>query len=470
MGFTNIVFVFAFLPTVLLLYLGASMTNKVAWKNAVLLVASIFFYAWCGVQYLLLICVMLVVTYMGISLMKGRKKKVVLISTILINVLILIVFKYYNFFVNYIVELFGAITGKNIDFVSPNIPLPLGISFIVFQIISFVIDFYKGKIKKVSFANFALYIMLFPQLIEGPIVRYEEIERQLYSRNLKLEDLYEGMQRFIIGMLKKVLIADVLVGLSDKIFETAKLGIPLGYAWLGAITYAFVIYFDFSGYTDMAIGLCRVFGFHIGENFDYPYMATSIQDFWRRWHISLTSWFRDYIYIPLGGNRKGKKKTYRNLIIIYLLTGIWHGANWTFIIWGVFHGIFQLMERMGLKKFLEKIPTVFSRIYSWLVILIGWVLFRADTLTDALQYIKSMFVSSGVSYKQLDILLLINRQVIITIAIAILASTPLLKTVFIKIENTKWKIAINVILLVLFVVALTAIVSSAFSPSIYTKF
>lgn len=338
----------------------------------------------------------------------------------------------------------------------------------MFQIIAFSVDVYRGQAKEDSYMDYALYIMFFPQLVQGPIVRYKEMSSELKERIVSPHNLNYGAKRFMTGFCKKVLIADKMLAMSNATFGMTESGLPLGYAWLGILSYGFVIYFDFSGYSDMAIGLCEMFGFHIAENFNYPYIAKNIQEFWRRWHISLSSWFRDYVYIPLGGNRVEKWKIYCNLFIVFLLTGVWHGASWTFVIWGIFHGVFMLLERVGLKKCLEKIPEAFQHIYTLVIVLIGWVFFRADSLSQALTYMKAMFVPNDVTYVQISVLKLINPEFVVTFLFAVLLSTPIMKNIF---ENKKWlKRAGDMICIILFVYAISTMLSTSFSPSIYTKF
>ena len=428
MSFSSVPFIFFLLPVSLVLYGLAGMFHNTKLKNIVLLVMSVLFYGWCGVQYLVLLMAMVCVNYVGIkALERFEKKKQWLAGMIMVDVFVLAFFKYFNFFVDNlerVIRLFGK---EEYVIGTPVIPLPLGISFFIFQIIAVLVDVYREEAQVDNFWDFALFITFFPQLIEGPILRYHEMSDALKERQSAYEDLEYGTKRFIVGFAKKVLIADKLNGSVNAIFGMTETGIPFGFAWLGAICYAFVIYFDFSGYSDMAVGLCRIFGFHIAENFNYPYISKTIQEFWRRWHISLSSWFRDYVYIPLGGNRKGMVCTYRNLFIVFLLTGIWHGANWTFIAWGIFHGVFMLVERAGLKKILERLPAVFGHLYSFVVVLVGWVLFRAENIGQAFAYIKSMFIPMNVTYRQIGVLSQFNSEVIFLLVVACLFSTPIAK-------------------------------------------
>lgn len=470
MAFSSLHFLFIFLPVAIIGRLILKAIKNIKAENIFLLILSIVFYAWCGIEYLVIIFMLALINY-GFSeaVLKVKNKKYNLICIISFDVLVLLICKYFNFFIDNIENILACITGQNYIIGTPQIPLPLGISFIVFQLISFEVDNYSGKVQKCGIAEFLLYIFLFPQVIEGPIVRYQDIEGDMYQRNSTFAEDIEGMRRFILGLAKKVLIADQLSKVSDTLFEVSATGLPAKYAWIGIVSYAFVIYYDFSGYSDMAIGLCRYFGFHIMENFDYPYISCSVQDFWRRWHISLSTWFRDYIYIPLGGNRKGAWCTYRNLGIVFLLTGIWHGANWTFIIWGIWHGFFMLIERMGFRKILNKIPKFFGHIYCLIVVLIGWVFFYANDLGSALIYLKCM-LGMRTADVQLSVLQLFDTRIFIVALFGFIFSMPVVRLADRKIDYEKsiWIKDFCCILLLIFSVA--TILSTGVNPSIYTKF
>lgn len=384
MQFSSAVFLILFLPVVLLLYFICG--TKGRWyKNTVLLLASLFFYAWGEPLFILIMIVSIAANYAFGLLMEHfpARKKVWLVCSVILNLGVLIVFKYLTFIL------------RNLSAILPvplvQIALPIGISFYTFQIMSYVFDVYFGTVSaQRNPIALSLYITMFPQLVAGPIVRYSTIAHEIHHRRETFHDFSEGLIRFVFGLAKKVLVADFLAGVADQIFTNAKFGpIPAATAWLGALAYTFEIYYDFSGYSDMAIGLGRCFGFHFLENFNYPYMARSITDFWRRWHISLTSFFRDYVYIPLGGNRVSLPKHIRNLFIVWLLTGIWHGAEWTFILWGIVYFAIQLLEKQtGLS---EKLPSPIAHCYTMMVVVLCWVLFRAENLRDALSYFHSMF-------------------------------------------------------------------------------
>lgn len=469
MVFSSITFLFAFLPAVLLAYY----ISPKAVKNLILMLFSLLFYAWGEPKYILVMLTSIIVGYtMGIltdDFKKANKIKQAKIATALsitVNLGILFFFKYIGFFTENINNVPG------IDIKPLNIALPIGISFYTFQILSYAIDVYteKAKVQK-NIINLATYITLFPQLIAGPIVRYETVAEELDNRRENIDDFGEGAKRFIIGLGKKVLIANV----ASEIFEQLS-SLPAGensvaLSWICAIAFSLRIYFDFAGYSDMAIGLGKMFGFHFLENFNYPYISKSITDFWRRWHISLSSWFRDYVYIPLGGNRGGKIKTLRNIFIVWLLTGFWHGAAWNFVIWGLYYFVLLMAEKLFLGKLLEKIPTVFSRIYALFFINLGWVIFAYDDIGKLGTALKNMFGMNGLSLcNQLTIFTLLSYGVFFVIAF--IGSTPLPKK-FMNYISTKTKVydGIEVVLLLVVMILSTAFLASdAFNPFLYFRF
>jgi alginate O-acetyltransferase complex protein AlgI len=434
----------------------------------ILLFSSIFFYSWGEPRAVFVMIAIIIFTWIiGKYICKTDDivmKKKYLIFGICLNLMALIVYKYLNFIV-YNINFLLLFNIKN-----PNIALPLGISFYIFQSISYLIDIYRKKVKaSESLINFAAYISLFPQLVAGPIVRYDVVEKSFNDRSLKLDNVFEGIQRFIMGLAKKVLIADTMALIADTIFNSQVNTIPFSIAWLGAITYTLQIYFDFSGYSDMAIGLGRIFNFKFPENFKYPYSSKSVQEFWRRWHISLSSFFRDYLYIPLGGNRKGKNRTYINLFIVFLLCGLWHGAAWTFIVWGIYHGIGLIIERFGFSKILKKLPKIVSNIYVWFFVLIGWVIFRSPSLSYAFNYLKIMFMIKisyplASFYKAIDFISISNVYLII---IGIILAYPVMAKIRIKYKrNPKW----IMLLLVIFILAFSFGTTANYSPFIYFRF
>ena len=395
MLFSSMIFLWFFLPLVFCSYY---LIDK-RFKNILLLISSIIFYAWGGVSYSLIMLSSIIINYIFALLIDKaiednnlKNKKIYLALCIIINLSILGYFKYTNFIISIINSL-----SQNKIIELTNIVLPIGISFYTFQALSYVIDVYRGHNKaQKNIFNLALYISFFPQLIAGPIVKYHDIENQILNRNESLENIFYGIKRFIYGLSKKVILANMFALSCDEILKqpTNELGTAL--VWCASVLYTLQIYYDFSGYSDMAIGLGRMFGFNFLENFNYPYISKSIKEFWRRWHISLSTWFKEYLYIPLGGNRKRKLFTYINLLIVFFATGLWHGASYNFILWGLFHGFFLVIERIFLGKLLEKNKLKFiNHIYVIFVFVIGWVLFRADDLKHAFELYKLMF-----SYKE----------------------------------------------------------------------
>lgn len=461
MVFSTPIFLFLFLPAVLVLnYIIPK--KYIAAKNVVLLIASLFFYAWGEPKNVLLMLLSIAVNYVC-GLLLGRfdsdekKRKVVLCVSVVFNLGLLFFFKYFNF-----------VTGG----LFPVIKLPIGISFFTFQIMSYTIDVYRRSVEpQKNLVKLALYISLFPQLIAGPIVRYIDVEKQLTYRECTAEKTARGMIRFSMGLAKKVIVSNTVAAICDGIFGSTNT-VPAFTAWVGVICYALQIYFDFSGYSDMAIGMGHMLGFDFLENFNYPYVSCSVQEFWRRWHISLSSWFRDYLYIPLGGNRRGKVRTYINLIIVFACTGLWHGASFSFIVWGLWHGLFLVIERLGFKKVLDKLPKFIGWIYTMLVVLVGWVFFRADTLSAAMKYLGEMFsFSGGVAngMAQFD-----NLSFIITV-IALVLCTPVYQLVKGKLEKTevgkKAAFVIGAVLATgLFILSVIFLTGSGYNPFIYFRF
>ena len=467
MLFSTMTFVFMFLPIVLVLYL----VTKKELHNPILLISSIIFYAWGEPKYLAIMLLTILINWLGaIGVDKFKNhKKLVLALTIIANLGFLIYFKYFNFLIDNCNNIFHS----HID--PLNIVMPIGISFYTFQALSYVVDVYRGdcNVQK-DIYKLALYICLFPQLIAGPIVKYHDVAEQIDSREVNFEKVDLGVKRFIIGLSKKMLIANTMGAIADKIFiQSPDTFSPL-VAWIGSIAYTFQLYFDFSGYSDMAIGLGLIFGFKFLENFNYPYISKSITEFWRRWHISLSTWFKEYVYIPLGGNRKGKLKTLRNLGIVFLLTGIWHGAAWNFVVWGIWHGFFIIIEKIiNIKEFEQKHTQKWVRflqhIYCIFAFLIGWVMFRSETMSYAWQYIKNMFglvrvhdISYGMGY-YID-----NFEIIIFVC-AILCSMPLFNKML-EVENKFGRTLINIWLLILFILSAATIASSTYNPFIYFRF
>lgn len=388
MVFSSPVFLFLFLPLTLL---AVWLAGSTAARNAVLLAASLLFYAWGEGVYVLLMLATVLVNYgCGLAIDRNTGRRSWLVLAVVVNLAALAWFKYANFFVDTLNALFAHQLDGPIH-LEP-VHLPIGISFFIFHSLSYVVDVYRGQANaQRSPAITTLYLALFPQLVAGPIIRYHDVAAQFLERTLNTARFANGVRRFVIGLAKKVLIADQCARVADAIFAVPADEVPLVTAWLGAIAYALQIYFDFSGYSDMAIGLGRMLGFEFRENFDRPYIATSIRNFWQRWHISLSTWFRDYLYIPLGGNRLGPARTYLNLFIVFFLTGLWHGASWNFVVWGLVHGLFLVLERAGLGKLLERAPRPLPHLYTLLVVLTAWVLFRLPDITQGWHYILGMY-------------------------------------------------------------------------------
>lgn len=471
MLFTSPLFLFLFLPIVLLCFYFAPKQ----FRNLILLVASILFYTW-GEE--LLVILMISSTVIDFScglIIESGKKKLGLYISILANLSFLACFKYADFaFENFHLVLSKLGYQDSIFSDLPGIALPLGISFYTFQTMSYTIDVYRGEVKaNRNFIEFATYVTMFPQLVAGPIVRYIDVQKQLEKRDLSWGKFSEGVQRFIVGLAKKVILANTFASVSDEIFDFAPYDISTSVAWLGIVTYSLHIFFDFSGYSDMAIGLGKMFGFDFLENFNYPYISKSIRDFWRRWHISLSSWFRDYVYIPLGGSKGGQYNTYMNLAIVFFVTGFWHGASWNFIVWGMFHGVFIIFERLGGGKLLSKTGPL-QHIYTLLVVMIGWVFFKAETLTGALLYLKQMFVPTSKNNLLGDFDYFITTELSITLLVGIVISIPVYSYIKNKLShlrsNALWNSVYYISLIVLFHISISYIAIDSYNPFIYFRF
>ena len=463
MLFTSISFLYYFLPIVLIIYFIAPKK----YKNLILFIFSLIFYFYGEPKYIFLMILEILIAYIGAILIDKYKSKKILILTLFIHIILLIIFKYTNFLTTNINNVF------NTNFKLLNIALPIGISFYTFQIISYIVDVYKGKVKvQKSFLKLATYVSLFPQLIAGPIVRYEVIENELDNRKHSFEDFSTGVRRFTIGLSKKVLIANMLGELCTKFSLVDERSIVL--YWIFAISYMLQIYFDFSAYSDMAIGLGRMFGFHFLENFDYPYISKSITEFWRRWHISRGSWFRDYVYIPLGGNRVSKIKHLRNILVVWLLTGIWHGASWNFVIWGLMFGIILIIEKLFLNKYLEKLPSFIRRIYVLFIVMISFIIFNADTISDAISNIIGLFGFNKETFIN-NYTIYYLKSYFIILVIAIIASTPLIKKQLENMKKNKFMNKLINILEPIYIVSLLLIVTSylidnSYNPFLYFRF
>lgn len=476
MVFSSLTFLCIFLPVVFILY---TVIPNLKIRNFLLIITSLFFYAYGEPVYVFLMIFSSLLNYLcalWVCKDPDKKNKFAMIFAVVVNLSILGVYKYAGFAVDSINSLFG------VSIPVPQIALPIGISFFTFQALSYVLDVYLGKtdVQK-NFFNILLYVSFFPQLIAGPIVKYHDVNEQIENRHQDIDKIALGLRRFIVGLSKKVFIANSMGAVADAVFATQTSSMSILTAWLGAIAYIFQIYYDFCGYSDMAIGLGHMFGFEFKENFNYPYGAKNIQDFWRRWHISLSTWFKEYLYIPLGGNRKGKLRTAVNKIIVFFATGLWHGANWTFVIWGLWHGMFLLLEEFV--PFLKKLPKVINHVYTMLVVTLGFVVFRADTITYGVSYIGKMFSGFNASTESLSLFVSeLTPWFIVMLVIAIIGCAPIRPLTKLINEHshadgatlsTKWKV-IQVLLYVLaFVMLLWCIVrlsGTAYNPFIYFRF
>ena len=425
------------------------------------------FYFYGEPKYIFLMLTEILIAYIGAILIDKYKSKSLLIITISIHIGLLCVFKYTDFIIDNINTVFNS------SLPLLKIALPIGISFYTFQIISYLIDVYNGKVMvQKNLLKLATYISLFPQLIAGPIVRYETISEELDNRKTSIADFSYGVRRFIIGLSKKVLIANLLGELCNQFISTDEKTIL--FYWIFAISYMLQIYFDFSAYSDMAIGLGRMFGFHFLENFNYPYISKSITEFWRRWHMSLSSWFKDYVYIPLGGNRKGLKKQIRNIFIVWLLTGMWHGASWNFIIWGLLFSIILIIEKLFLKRFLEKCPPILNRIYVLFIVMISFVIFNASSMQEAWRNIIGLFGANGESFINSYSIYYLRSYLVILI-ISVIGATPISRNMILKLkENEKSNKIINILepifLMILLVVVTAYLVDNSYNPFLYFRF
>lgn len=473
MLFSSLTFLFIFLPLLLVVYFIAPKR----FRNGVLLFFSLIFFAWGGVSYSLLLILSILVNYLCVvQIRKGSKaKKRWLVGGLIFNIALIVVFKYLNFFISNVNGI-GEFFSNNFEAIPAlKIIMPLGISFFTFQQMSFLWDVYRNPpAEKIKLVESALYISLFPQLIAGPIVRYKDIIQEIRSRVESLPLFESGIKRFCIGLFKKIIFANTCAVIADEIMLSEIGELSAASAWLGIIAYSLQIYYDFSGYSDMAIGLGRMFGFNIGENFNFPYIARSIKDFWRRWHISLSTWFRDYVYIPLGGNRLGNGRTYFNLFLVFLLTGFWHGATWSFIFWGVFHGAFLMLERAGFDKLLDRLPKIISWGYTMLVVMIAWVFFKIESFTDAAEYVGALFGMNHASIGHYSAYL--DTEKVLLVFLALIFSAPLLTSIkkiklITRFENSfVLKTASTVFVLALLLFSVMYINSGSYNPFIYSRF
>lgn len=472
MVFSSAVFLFVFFPITLILYFmpgfSGNEEKEISRKNLILCIASLIFYAWGEPVYMVLMCLSIFFNYhLGLDMenhrSNSRKMKHLLIFGVCFNLFMLGFFKYAGFIVSNINSLFGA----EIEY--EGLPLPVGISFYTFQILSYVIDVYKGTVRaQPKIVNFAAYIAMFPQLIAGPIVQYKDIEKQLNERTVTIDNFYDGIIYFIRGLGKKVLFANTIGAVYSDISAGGFKEVSAVTAWICIICYTLQIYFDFSGYSDMAVGLGKMMGFEFVQNFNYPYKAKSIKDFWSRWHISLSSWFRDYVYIPLGGNRKGLARTIINTFIVWALTGLWHGAAWNFIAWGAFYGVLLIAEKYLLAKHLDKIPVILRHIGTLIVVMIGWVFFSSENMAQATEFIGALMGFGG-SFIDSQAMYLLKENFFSIFAMG-LSAVGVFELISTREETRIYKTLKSLAYIAIFVLCIAYLVSETYNPFLYFRF
>lgn len=466
MVFSSTIFLCVYLPLVLLGYYICPKKGR----NLFLLIASLVFYAWGEPKYVFLMIFSILVNYIFGRLMDKHREnkkrlKLMLVLSVVIDIGLLSVFKYTDFIITNVNAIFGA----NFDLL--NIALPIGISFYTFQAMSYTIDVYRNDVRvQKNLIDFGMYITMFPQLIAGPIVRYADVQDQLAERSVTTVDFSEGVMRFVVGLGKKVLLANQMGAVWSEIYALGG-DVSALMAWTGAIAYTFQIYFDFSGYSDMAIGLGRMFGFKFPENFRYPYQSVSITDFWRRWHITLSTWFKEYLYIPLGGNRRGLTRQALNLLIVWSLTGFWHGAGWNFVLWGLYYFVILFIEKLFLLKALDKLPKFFRHVYALLLIIIGWVIFASDDVSVLLPFLGSMFGANG-AIGGMDVYTLLTKAALLVICCV--ASTELPKKLFLSAAgamNEKAAFTLkSVLTIALLALSMILLIGDSYNPFLYFRF
>ena len=466
MVFSSTIFLCVYLPLVLLGYYICPKKGR----NLFLLIASLVFYAWGEPKYVFLMIFSILVNYIFGRLMDKHREnkkrlKLMLVLSVVIDLGLLSVFKYTDFIITNVNAIFGA----NFDLL--NIALPIGISFYTFQAMSYTIDVYRNDVRvQKNLIDFGMYITMFPQLIAGPIVRYADVQDQLAERSVTTVDFSEGIMRFVVGLGKKVLLANQMGAVWSEIYALGG-DVSALMAWTGAIAYTFQIYFDFSGYSDMAIGLGRMFGFKFPENFRYPYQSVSITDFWRRWHITLSTWFKEYLYIPLGGNRRGLARQALNLLIVWSLTGFWHGAGWNFVLWGLYYFVILFIEKLFLLKALDKLPKFFRHVYALLLIIIGWVIFASDDVSVLLPFLGSMFGANG-AIGGMDVYTLLTKAALLVICCV--ASTELPKKLFLSAAgamNEKAAFTLkSVLTIALLALSMILLIGDSYNPFLYFRF
>lgn len=464
MTFSSMEFIFMFLPIVLLLYV----CTPFKYKNFVLLISSLFFYAWGNVYHVCILFLLILLNFicaLSIEKAEGALRKRRLLEAIVMNVAVLVYFKYYGFVLE---TIFSWI---------PNPPaytlfeIPLGISFFTFSALAYLIDVYRNVVKaERNFITFALFISFFPKLMMGPIERFDTMKKQIEHHPLQAEHFEQGCITFMFGLAQKLVLANTMGSIWTMCYSSETLAMST--AWLGILAFTFQIYFDFQGYTQMAIGLGKMFGFHLSQNFNYPYIATSVTDFWRRWHITLSSWFKDYIYIPLGGNRTLFEKVLRNLMVVWLLTGVWHGANWTFILWGVYYGIVLIIEKYILDEILEKLPTFLRWFITMLIVMVGWIFFASDTIGEAFGYIGNLLMVRGNGFVDTNTITILSEN-FLYFMVAGIACTPLLKRIYswmkVSLKEQMWYMK-PILTVCFFMILLAFLISNTYQAFLYFKF
>ena len=469
MVFSSVFFLFRFLPIFMILYF----LTPGRMRNLILFLGSLIFYAWGEPVYVVLMLFSTVVDYVNgmlIGKSRGTKKaKIPLVASVVINLFVLCFFKYSDF----LIQTVNSLTGISLPLL--NLPLPIGISFYTFQTMSYTIDVYRGEAKvQKNILDFGTYVTMFPQLIAGPIVKYRDVEERMHHRTVDVLAISHGARRFCIGLAKKVLLANNIGAMWAEISAQSYQGMSMLTAWLGIIAFAFQIYFDFSGYSDMAIGLGEIFGFYFPENFNYPYISASITEFWRRWHISLGSWFREYVYIPLGGNRKGLPRQLFNILVVWMLTGIWHGAGWNFLLWGLWFALFLVLEKAFLGKVLSWLPKVVGVIYTLAVVLTGWVMFAVENPAGIFAYLRAMTGADGIIDRNA---FYFGGEYGVLLLIALAASTPVTKLLADRLGKSgtglcmaAYRLAEKVIPAALLLLAIAGIVEDSYNPFLYFRF
>ncbi len=469
MVFSSVLFLFRFLPVFMLCYFLAPGRMK----NFILLLGSLFFYAWGEPVYVVLMLFSTVTDYVNgllIERLRGSRRAILpLAASVVINLALLGFFKYADF----LIQTVNALAGTSLPLL--DLDLPIGISFYTFQTMSYTIDVYRGRVKaQKNILDFGVYVTMFPQLIAGPIVKYKDVAQQLHSRPVDVEAVSRGLKRFCMGLAKKVLLANNLGVLWEEVSGQGFQDMSMMTSWLGILAFAFQIYFDFSGYSDMAIGLGAILGFHFPENFNYPYISASITEFWRRWHISLGSWFREYVYIPLGGNRRGLPRQIRNILIVWTLTGIWHGAGWNFLLWGLWFAFLLVLEKLFLGRVLSWLPRVAGMLYTWGAVLAGWVLFALAAGDEILACLQAMTGAGGIFDANA---LYLGREYMVLLGIAAVAATPIPKKLAVRLENSKaglcvalFRLCEKVVPAALLLLCIAGIVDDSYNPFLYFRF